>query len=239
MKELSLSHLCKNVVFGLSLLLTVSTGFARPPQSSGLVLHFPTISGSVKDTSGEKNNGKAQSLVVSNSESLVSMQQTHQLTYCAWIKPNSISHEFPVLLSKGSNEQPGAYGGYEIALNDNGDHDLIFASGGYMAVTGGNWINNKIGQWIHVAFTIDTVAQTVQFYVNGLPTGDTTTYQGSFADINFNLPNDLYIAAPDPAANGNRAKFNGDMREVMLFNRALTAQEIHDIFSRTSPKILK
>jgi hypothetical protein len=229
---------CKKVIFGLSLLLIVSTGFARLPLQTGLVLNFPTVSASVKDASGKKNNGRAQFLVVSNSQSLVSMQQTHQLTYCMWIKPNSITPEFPVLLSKGGNQQPGAYGGYEIILNANGDHDLLFVSGGYGAGSGGNLINNNLGQWIHVAFTIDTVAETVQFYVNGQPT-DTTTQSGGFADINFDLPNNLYIGAPDPAANGNRTKFDGDMKQVMLFNRALTAQEVHDIFSKTGPKILK
>ena len=175
-------------------------------------------------------------MVVSNSDSRVSMQQTHQLSYCVWIKPNSIPTEFPVLLSKGGNQQPGDYGGYEVSLNANGDHDLLFISGNYMTGTGGNWINNKIGQWIHVAFTIDTTAQTAQFYVNGEPTGDTVTLQGGFADVNFELTNNLYLAAPDPAANGNRANFDGDMRQVLLYNRVLTAQEIHDIFSRTNPK---
>ena len=105
------------------------------------------------------------------------MQTTRQLTFAVWIKPNSIPREFPVILSKGGNEEPNAYGGYEFLLNANGDNDLIFTSGRYQVITrhaNGKWINRHIGEWIHVAFTMDVAANTVQFYVNGQPTGDTT-----------------------------------------------------------------
>ncbi|HEX4264503.1 MAG TPA: LamG domain-containing protein [Verrucomicrobiae bacterium] len=224
------------IVFSL-----LSTAIAKPPTSrEGLVLWFqkgPSVA-KVNDSSGHRNDGEPVSVVVSNSPSLVSMQDTHQLTLALWIKPNSIPHEFPVLISKGGNQPPGAYGGYELTLNSNSGNDILFLSGGFYAETiqaDESSINQHLGEWTHVAFTIDTDAQTAQFYVNG--EGVTNSMPvGSFSDVNFDVPNDLYFGMPDPAANANRARFDGTMSQIMIYNRVLSAQEIHNIFSRTKPK---
>jgi hypothetical protein len=118
-------------------------------------------------------------------------------------------------------------------LNANGDNDITFISGGYGVDThgaNGRWINRHLGEWIHVAFTMDDRTKTAKFYVNGQPTNDEYS-SGTSSDLNFDLPNDLYIGAPDPASNGNRSRFDGVMRDVMLFNRALTAEEIHEDYA--------
>jgi hypothetical protein len=219
----------------LVFLFAATTVFAGAPVKNGLVLYFPTVTTRVRDVSGSKNNGQTSTIIVSNSPSLVSMAQTHQLTYAVWINPASIPREFPVLLSKGGNEPPADFGGYEFTLNSNGDHDLMFISGAFAVNTGNGLINTNLGQWIHVAFTIDTDAQTVQFYVNGQPV-TTAVVEGAFADVNFDQPNNLYVGAADPAAHSDRAGFDGKMREVMLFNRALSADEIQKIFKKTTPR---
>ncbi len=116
------------------------------------------------------------------------MAQPHQLSYCVWINATSIPYEFPELLSKGGNHQTNGYGGYEFVLNMNGDSDLLFVSGPFQVDSGGGLINPNLGQWIHIAFTIDLDAQTAQFYVNGQPV-DTHVASGAFTDVNFNVPN--------------------------------------------------
>ena len=154
------------LIFGASQLL------AKPPVKE-LVLYYPFTT--VNDCSGNNNNGKASDIVASNSPSLVSMQQTRQLTIVVWIKPDSLAHDFPVVVSKGGNESPGAYGGYELMLNATGDNDLVFASGTCEITThnaNGRWVNNHLGEWIHVAFTINDDTKVAKFYVNGLPTND-------------------------------------------------------------------
>ena len=183
---------------------------------------------------GEKKDGD---IVVPSNPDLVSMQQTRQLTIEMWIKPNSIPnsmpYHFPVLLSKGGNNPGGAYGGYELMLNAVGDNDLVFESGGCEIMTSGangRWINNHIGEWIHVAFTMDDRTKTAKFYANGKATNDAYS-NGTRNDLNFDLPNSLYLGVPDPAANANRARFDGEMRDVKLFNRALSADEIHADFA--------
>jgi hypothetical protein len=228
----------KKSLIALSLLLVVSAAVAKPPtfnQNMVLQIRKGPSTFKIKDSSGNRNNGVPTAITVSNSPSLVSMQDTHQLTLVLWIKPNSIPSEFPDLISKGGNQQPGAYGGYELTVDANGDHDIDFASGAYYAYTpaNGSLVNNHLGEWIHVAFTIDTVAQTAQFYVNGEAV--TTATSGSTSDVNFNVSNNLYIGTPDPAANNNRSAFDGDMAQIMIFNRALSPEEIHKIFSSTKP----
>ena len=205
------------------------------------MLHFPLGSikqGQIQDLSGQHNNGKADGIVVSNSASLVSMQQTRQRTFAVWNKPSSIPHEFPVLLSKGGNQPGGAYGGYEFLLNANGDNDLVFVSGGCEFVThnaNGNWINQRLGEWIHVAFTLDDRTKTAEFYVNGQPTHDAFN-EGTSDDLNFDLPNNLYVGMPDPASNANRARFDGTMRDLKLFNRALSGKEIQKLYEGAIPR---
>jgi hypothetical protein len=227
----------------LLLILTTLTTFARPPMKE-LVLYFPLDAANqqqIKDFSGQHNNGKSGAIVVSNSLSLVSMQQTRQLTFAVWIKPNSITGPCDVLLSKGGNEPGGAYGGYEFYLNSVGDNDIVFVSGPCVIDTlgsNGRWVNNHLGEWIQVAFTINDQTKTAKFYVNGQPTNDEFdygTYFSSDAKLNFDVANNLYVGVPDPASNANRSKFDGSMRDLMLFNRALTAEEIQNIYKSTKP----
>jgi hypothetical protein len=223
----------------LLLLVTGSMSFGQQ-LAKGLVLHFPlesTGQQKIRDFSGQHNNGNASTIIVSNSRSLVSMQQTRQITFAVWIKPKSIPRDFPVLLSKGGNEPGGAYGGYEFLLNATGDNDLVFASGASTITTrnaNGRWINNHLGEWIHVAFTMDDRTKAAMFYVNGQATDDVFNF-GPSDDLNFDLPNNLYVGTPDPASNPNRAKFDGDMRHLMLFNRVLTASEIQKLSKSTKP----
>ena len=169
---------------------------------------------------------------IASNPDLASMQQTRQLTIALWIKPKFLPREFPVLLSKGGNSPNGAYGGYELVLNANGDNDIMFVSGKRGSSTfgaNGRWINKHLGEWIHVVCTVDDRMKTQKFYVNGRPTNDEDN-NGTDADINFDVPNNLYIGTPDPASHPNRTKFEGEMRDVKLFNRVLTAEEIYADF---------
>jgi hypothetical protein len=230
-----------------SLLLLISalaaiSVLAGPPLKE-LVLHFPLKPAQqrIKDASGQHNHGKPEAIVVPHSASLVSMEKTRQLTFAVWIKPSTVAGPCNVVLSKGGNEPGGAYGGYEFYLNSIGDNDIVFVSGPSIVTTYhsyGRWINNHLGEWIHVVFTINDETKTAKFYVNGQPTNDEydwDTYFKSGTKLNFDVSNDLYIGAPDPASNGNRSKFDGEIREVMVFSRALTGEDIQKIYNSTNP----
>ena len=126
-------------------------------------------------------------------------------------------------------------------LNANGDNDIVFASGyTYIATqgAGGSLINNHLGEWIHVAFTINDKTKVAKFYVNGVDPNDEYdygTYFNTTNQVNFDLPNNLYLGKPDPAQNVNRSSFDGSMENVMIFNRALSPSEIQAVYSDTKP----
>ena len=225
-------------VLGLALAFSLPVHGASSLKE--LVLYFPLLQ--VQDYSREQNNAKLNAVIVSNSPSLESMQTTRQLTISVWIKPDSIPYEFPVIVSKGSSTQIGENrGGYQLFLNSNGDNDIVFNSGDFQVTThnaNGKWINNHVSQWIHVAVTIDDQLQTAKIYVNGKPTNDEFIY-GSMGSLKFDVPSNLYIGTSDPANTQNASDFDGDIRELMIFNRALTCAEIKRIYASTKGAALK
>ncbi|MBI3986955.1 MAG: hypothetical protein HY343_08555 [Lentisphaerae bacterium] len=230
----------------------------------GLVLYFPFDEGKdeVRDASGNKNNGKVygakfveledrpsvyefsggsdqgQSITVAHSDSLVSMEKTRQLTLSVWIKPWSLPSEFPVVLGKGGNWPPLAYGGYELIVNSHLDNDLVFFSNTGSTTTRnarGRWINRHLNEWIHVVVVVESPVNgrpRCVIYVNGNRTGDENSDEGyinavgSGPTINFGVTNVLYLGAPDPGHHQNRAWFDGWMDDVMIYNRALDADEV-------------
>ena len=221
----------------------------------GLVLHFSFEGATgdvVKDQSGQENHGKVhgakptasgkvgggmsfdgQSFIqVPHSDSLVSMQKTREFSCALWIKPEALAPAYPVLVGKGGNGQPRSMGGYQFMLDAVGGHDLSFYSGGYHFYTqnaSGRWVNKHLQEWIHVVTVVSLDKDTAKFYVNGEPTADEFT-SGSLKGINFNLPNDLYIGGPDPGDDPNRSGFDGVMDELMIFNRALSAEEVRQMY---------
>jgi Concanavalin A-like lectin/glucanases superfamily len=230
----------KRNLIALSVFFAISAAMAKPVSSAGLVLDFRTGASSLKlrDSSPAKNSGHATAIVVPNSPSLVSMQDTRQFTLAVWIKPNSLPSEFPIVLSKGVHNTSGTNGGYELTLNANGDNDVVFFIGNFYAYTAaanGSVINQHLGEWIHLAITVDANAQTVQIYVNGQPYANVAT-SGTLADVNFNVLNDLYIGKPDPASSSALSAFDGTIQQVMIYNRTLSADEIQRTFSSTKPK---
>ena len=230
----------KRNLIALSVFFAISAAMAKPVSTSGLVLDFRTGASSLKlrDSSPAKNSGHATAIVVSNSPSLVSMQDTRQFTLAVWIKPNSLPSEFPVILSKGAHNTSQPSGGYELTLNANGDNDVVFYSGNFAVYTGGangSLINQHLGEWIHIAVTVDAVAQTAQIYVNGEAFPNLVTY-GTLSDVNFNVSNDLYIGTRDPGASPSMSAFDGTIQQVMIYNRTLSADEIQKLLSSTRPK---
>ena len=230
----------KRNLIALSVFFAVATAIAKPVSSAGLVLNFRNGIGAAKlrDSTHFKNSGKALAVVIPHSASLVSMQDTRQFTLAVWIKPSSIPNEFPVIVSKGAHNSSGTNGGYELTLNANGDNDVVFYSGDFGAYTGaanGSLINQHVGEWIHIAVTLDATAQTVQIYVNGQPFQNVTTY-GNLADANFDVPYDLYLGTRDPGAAPSMVTFQGKIGPVMIYNRTLSADEVQNLFSSTKPK---
>lgn len=246
-----------------SILFDVMGGAAGLPD--GLVAYYPLDApdDSVRDASGNGNDGKATGarfadegavggcfefrggpdagdfIRVPHSPSLVSMQETRELTLCAWIQPRSIPREFPVIVGKGGNQLPDCFGGYELTANAYGDNDLSFDSGHAASLITqramGRHVNRRIGHWIHVALAIRSMPDSADFcfYVNGVAS-EFCGFQsgGDGRNMVFDVSNDLFIGGPDPRHHPNRSFFDGRIDEVMIFNRRLKPEEILNLYRR-------
>lgn len=225
---------------------------ARPPNlTSNLALYFTfdELRGTeVPDASPFRNKGTARGVTavpdgkiggafefrggtnlvtVPHSPSLIDMQRTREFTLAVWLKPRSLTGEFPVVVCKGSERFKA---GYELLLNSHGDHDLIFKSGVYNLQTsraGGRWINKRLGEWVHVALVINERTSSRKWYINGRRTGD--ELDNDFGQLNFALAVPLSIGAPLAANHSNRGQFDGLMDELRIYARALTSDEIRSL----------
>ena len=212
-----------------SAVLLDSSGFGNTANRTASTACVPGIEGLAVDFDANKD-----SVTVSDG---TSFEFTDHVAVAAWIKPTSFPCEFPGLLVKGSTTQHDAtFGGYVFTLNANGDNDFQFLSGALQIVThnaNGRWINHHMGEWIHVAFTLNANTRTAKFYINGKPTDDEFIF-GTWEGLNLDVPSKLFVGSGDPA-NGPNPIFEGQMQDMFLFNRALTADEIQTIYNADQP----
>jgi hypothetical protein len=93
----------------------------------------------------------------------------------------------------------------------------------------------KSNQWTHIAFTYDNTA-TIRVYVNG--TLDQTNKQSVYTNLN-NSTSIVTIGSRNFAAFENM--FSGNIEDVAVFNRAITASEVDWLFRNRivdAPKFL-
>jgi len=150
-----------------------------------------------------------------------SLEPLNELTYTAWIYPLKVDGANYVILQK--NDENVAtfrykrfYIGYGIlrfgVYNGN---TIVYDSG--FSIT--------VNTWSHVALTIDEDA-FVKMYVNGAQVYSNT-----------NLIGDILITENEPLTIGARlhtdspsSYFKGTLDEVMIYNKALTANEIKGVY---------
>ena len=199
----------------------------------GLAAHWP-LDGNANDASGNGNHGKVEgatltsdrngkanaayhfdgskcdAIRVPSSPSLKGI--TSVSTIAAWIKPERWDNTWVNVFSKG--EQKRQYGLFAkdsgtLYMNDSYRNDSPDVSAKMPE-------GLKLGVWQHVAIVYDG-SKTVA-YVNGKP-GEPKSTSGQFVpnDEDFMLGRDDYV---------DRENYWGDMDDVRIYNRALSASEI-------------
>ena len=199
----------------------------------GLVAHWP-LDGNANDASDNGNHGKVEgatltsdrngkanaayhfdggkcdAIRVPSSPSLKGI--TSVSTIAAWIKPERWDNTWVNVFSKG--EQKRQYGLFAkdsgtLYMNDSYRNDSPDVSAKMPE-------GLKLGVWQHVAIVYDG-SKTVA-YVNGKP-GEPKSTSGQFVpnDEDFMLGRDDYV---------DRENYWGDMDDVRIYNRALSASEI-------------
>jgi hypothetical protein len=169
-----------------------------------------------------------------------SLDQTQQLTVDAWVYPTAISGSDDVVGGIVTKDLVGNQ--YDIGRR-NADScapssgiptgNIAFAMDGITGLPNEcrGWVNGgaalPLGAWSHIALTFDGHFVTV--YVNGAVTrqiavsGTLTVSTGP-----------LTIGARSGSDNSGRSRFAGEIDEVDIFNRALSASEIQAIYAAGS-----
>jgi hypothetical protein len=91
-------------------------------------------------------------------------------------------------------------------------------------VDSGNGNELKVGEWKHVVMTHDGVADKI--YMNGVKVNE-KAFAGALKKTKYNLG-----IGYDPIDKGNY--FDGDLDEVQIYNKALTATEVADLYKTQS-----
>jgi uncharacterized repeat protein (TIGR02543 family) len=163
-------------------------------------------------------NGSGQYVVVADSPTLAG---SNRFTLQAWINPAAVPEvDGSGIISKvGGN---GGNNGYQLAISQG------LVPGCQFNASGESWPTNSVkaglaplSTWTHVACTYDN--DTLSMYVNGTLVGSSVIGPKSVAPSS----STLRISGDD----NNHVYFDGQIDEVQIYNRALSANEIQSIYS--------
>jgi Concanavalin A-like lectin/glucanases superfamily len=217
-----------------------------PASPGALVARLTFDEGTADDSSGYDNHGTlvngativadpqrgwvasfdgVNDYVDLGNDSSLELSLTGQATVAAWLKL-AVSHNHNTILSKGEWQEAYAL----LIKGDTTPGDQLW-TGNDTSVFSGSAVPTNI--WTHVAVTISNDLAT--FYMNGQLAGAPSQDRGNAIDTttnNFCLGREQYPGAL-PAG---RWFFNGQMDDVRLYAKSLTAAEIQNMFLNTTPQ---
>ena len=234
----------------MAVALTTQTLFAQVPSyvpTDGLVGYWP-FNGNANDESGNGNNGVVNGAALAidrfgnidksysfdgisnyisiNNSSSLNIIGT-QITLSFWLysnnNPNDANYKG---ISKGGYDVGS---GYEFMYRNSlsGDDGVISITGGtgIQACDVGYNMNAAFGQWIHLAVTLNN--GVASFYVNGVyQVGNNLNQISQFVSNN----SELLFGKRNPL-NSNAGFLNGKLDDIGIWNRALTQQEITNMYN--------
>lgn len=148
---------------------------------------------------------------------------THSLSIDAWIRPRGDGN---VVLTRG-DRRPGM-DPYTISMD--GHHKVIFQitdDDGQNAVVEADRI--PYGEWTHVAATLDGDSGMIRLYTNGMMAAEKETSVRPIGELIPNLTPGIGIGNVNDGM--NNFPFVGDIAEVALYSRALSAREVKAIYA--------
>jgi hypothetical protein len=150
---------------------------------------------------------------------------TNSLSIEGWIRPRGDGY---CIFWRGDN-RPGLD---PYVLSMQGNNNLRF----YIEDESGNsafvGTNINYNQWYHVAATWDGESGIMKLYINGQLASQTVTAVRPFGDL---IPGDSPGVGIGNLNDGqNNFPFTGDIDEISLYNRALSAAEIQAIYNAGS-----
>jgi hypothetical protein len=239
----------KTLLTAIVVFASMITGMAQVPSyvsSNGLVGWWP-FNGNANDESGNGNNGTVFGSLLSNdrfgninssysfdgNNNYINIGSnilfTNEYTFSAWVYiDSSIIKPRSVIISKLQSTGVYQYKGSELNIN-NEQH--------FLTIQGNDTLYNyfedttnivSLNQWTHIIATYD--GQFIRHYVNGNIIDSTTAYY--LAD---SIGNPVFIGARPFDTNGPYWFMNGIIDDIGIWNRALTQQEITNLYTSSTP----
>jgi subtilisin-like proprotein convertase family protein len=188
-------------------------------------------------TPGEVGNAFVSTYTANPPQSAISIPDqpifalTNSLSIDGWIKSAGVTGNNGEILWRGDDRS--GYDPYFFQLN--GDNTLGFGIGNNagVGVNLNTTFSLPINQWFHVAATLDGNTGTMSIYTNGVLAAQTST----------TIRPDVVLLAGDEPSLGiantgtpvwEYIPFNGDLDEISLYSRALSASEIKAIYNAAS-----
>lgn len=146
---------------------------------------------------------------------------TNSLTIEGWVRPRGNSYMIFFRGDSGPGLDP-----YSISMQANSN--VVFS----ITDSGGNGASVvtslAYNQWTHLAATLDGAAGTLNFYTNGVLAAQTFTSVRPIGALTGSSPG---VGIGNLNDGGNNFPFLGDIDEIALYNRALSAAEIQSIYT--------
>jgi hypothetical protein len=160
-----------------------------------------------------------------------SLAFTNSFTIEGWIKVNGLptNYNFGTIMFRGDDR--AGLDPYTLVVLPNGD--LHFGINGYP--TGNTSIEAPVpmGQFVHVAATLDDPTGLMTLYENRAVVAQTTTTVRPFGALDPTLEPGVGIGNSNALDNYN-VPFNGLIDELSVYNRALTAGQVFGIYKAGS-----
>ena len=147
--------------------------------------------------------------------------QTGSFSVSAWINPDDLSSTGQRIIAKDSNAK-----GWAFSFGDGGASKVRFFT---RETTGGSIVTDSAATitststWYHVVGVFDTNADTRTIYIDGVEDGQVTNVTGT--------PDDSFANLTIGKAYLGGSYFDGRIDDVRIFNRALTAGEVENLYN--------
>ncbi len=199
------------------LLTIVFISFTGMPQKAGNAIQFDDID---------------DYIIVPHNQSL--NPGTESWTVCMWIKAPDAAQRGPLI---GKRHEESDFNQYTIGIGNTDPHNptagkRIYAN--YIDTAGiserSGYTQDEFidGDWHHIAFVADKNSDSIFFYIDGVIHITVISFNyGNWPDVGKNDP--LYIGCNSYVS----AFYEGEMDEVSIWNKALTAYQINTVMNDT------
>jgi hypothetical protein len=170
-------------------------------------------------------NGTSQYIALGNPPAL--QINSGQITLCAWVKPDAVNG-LRNIINRGHDSSSTPRGEITLRINSGAYQGGSWNGTNYIAAgpsTGVNSATNDIGQWVHLASVYDGTMW--RLYRNAVEIA-------TFASTLGAVPVPAVGWAIGARGTGTERFFDGQIDEVRIFNRGLTAAEVQSIYENSA-----